>query len=151
MPKSTTNTQSARTQRERYARLPLVYACSGCSSAAQLANQMALRLDHAELAEMSCIAGVGAGVKPLARTARSGRPILALDGCPLHCVRLALDQQGVTPAVHVDLSNHGVHKDLHRLPDAQESEKAWSNVVLPALRAVSSASSEPQPYKDLST
>ena len=53
--------------RARYASLPLVYACSGCSSAAQLSNQMALRLDHAELAEMSCIAGVGAGVKPLAR------------------------------------------------------------------------------------
>jgi uncharacterized metal-binding protein len=150
MPKNEIERQSERAQRERYARLPLVYACSGCSSAAQLANQMALRLDHAELAEMSCIAGVGAGVKPLARTARSGRPILALDGCPLHCVRHALALQGVAPAVHVDLSQHGVHKDLHRLPDTQESEEAWSEVVLPALRAVSSASSEPPISKDLS-
>jgi hypothetical protein len=39
---------------------------------------------------------------------------------------------------------------LHRLPDAQESEKTWSEVVLPALRAVSSASSEPPISKDLS-
>ena len=150
MPKIESEVQSERVQRERYASLPLVYACSGCSSAAQLANQMALRLDHAELAEMSCIAGVGAGVKPLARTARSGRPILALDGCPLHCVRHALALRGVAPTVHVDLSDHGVHKDLHRLPDAQETEHAWSEVVLPALRVVSSASSEPQTSKDLS-
>lgn len=120
--------------RVRYARLPLVYACSGCSSAAQLANHMALRLDHAALAEMSCIAGVGAGIKPLARTAQSGRPILALDGCPLQCVRHALDQQGVQPTVHVDLSYHGVHKDLHRLPCAEESEAVWEAVVLPALQ-----------------
>jgi uncharacterized metal-binding protein len=144
------DSQSERRLRESYARLPLVYACSGCSSAAQLANQMALRLDHRALAEMSCIAGVGAGVKPLARTARSGRPILALDGCPLHCVRHALAAQGVAPTVHVDLSGHGVRKDLHRLPDAPESEAAWSEVVLPALQAVSCMSSEPQTSKDLS-
>lgn len=150
MSKNEIELQSARAQRERYALLPLVYACSGCSSAAQLANQLALRLDHAELAEMSCIAGVGANVKPLARTARSGRPILALDGCPLHCVRHALALQGVAPTVHVDLSDHGVHKDLHRLPDARESEQAWSEVALPALRVVSSAPSEPQPSKELS-
>lgn len=150
MSKNEIEFQSARAQRERYALLPLVYACSGCSSAAQLANQLALRLDHAELAEMSCIAGVGANVKPLARTARSGRPILALDGCPLHCVRHALALQGVAPTVHVDLSDHGVHKDLHRLPDARESEQAWSEVALPALRVVSSAPSEPQPSKELS-
>lgn len=130
-----TDSVSAQVLRARYARLPLVYACSGCSSAAQLSNQMALRLDHAELAEMSCIAGVGAGVKPLTRVAQSGRPILALDGCPLHCVRHALAGQGVTPTVHVDLSDHGVRKDLHRLPSAQESETMWSGVVLPALQS----------------
>jgi len=39
--------------------LPLVYSCSGCSSAAQLANQLAIRLDREGLAETSCIAGVG--------------------------------------------------------------------------------------------
>lgn len=39
--------------------LPLVYACSGCSNVAQLANTIAVRLDRAGLAEMSCIAGVG--------------------------------------------------------------------------------------------
>lgn len=38
---------------------PLVYSCSGCSSAAQLANHVALQLDRRGVAEMSCIAGVG--------------------------------------------------------------------------------------------
>lgn len=139
---------SLRAQQQRYAQLPLVYACSGCSSAAQLSNQMALRLDHAALAEMSCIAGVGAGVKPLARTAQSGRPILALDGCPLHCVRHALAQQGVQPTVHVDLSDHGVRKDLHRLPSAEEAESTWSAVVLPALHTLVSPAPTGAPTKD---
>lgn len=40
--------------------LPLVYSCSGCSSAAQMANYVAVQLDRRGAAEMSCIAGVGA-------------------------------------------------------------------------------------------
>src|SRR5690606_2179578 len=63
------------------AKPPLVYSCSGCSSAAQMANQLALWLDREGAAEMSCIAGVGGGVTGLVRTAQAGRPILALDGC----------------------------------------------------------------------
>ncbi len=134
-PTSDKNARLRETQ-QRYAQLPLVYSCSGCSSAAQLANQLALRLDHQGLAEMSCIAGVASGVKPLVRTARSGRPILALDGCQLHCVRHALAQQGVEASVHVDFSRHEVDKDLHRLPSTQECEATWDSVVLPALQAV---------------
>lgn len=38
-------------------KLPLVYSCSGCSSAAQMANALAVRLDREKVAEMSCIAG----------------------------------------------------------------------------------------------
>jgi len=36
---------------------PLVYSCSGCSSAAQMANYIAVQLDRMDVAEMSCIAG----------------------------------------------------------------------------------------------
>jgi uncharacterized metal-binding protein len=53
--------------------LPLVYACSGCSSAAQLANHVALQLDRRGVAEMSCIAGVGGDVPYLLKIAQSGR------------------------------------------------------------------------------
>ena len=59
--------------------LPLVYSCSGCSSAAQMANHVALRLDREGEAEMSCIAGVGGNVPNLVKISRSGRPICALS------------------------------------------------------------------------
>lgn len=58
--------------------LPLVYSCSGCSSAAQTANLIAIKMDREDIAEMSCIAGVGGDVKPLVKTAKSGRPISPL-------------------------------------------------------------------------
>ncbi|MFC7483997.1 putative zinc-binding protein [Luedemannella flava] len=51
---------------------PLVYSCSGCSSAAQLANALAIRLDRQGVAEMSCIAGLGGDVPSLVRLAHPG-------------------------------------------------------------------------------
>lgn len=94
----------------RHPDLPLVYACSGCSSAAQLANHVALRLDREGEAEMSCIAGVGGNVPHLVKIAQSGRPILALDGWVLECTRSSLAQRGVSPTRHVLLNEQGVRK-----------------------------------------
>ena len=107
--------------------LPLVYACSGCSSAAQLANHLAVRLDREGSAEMSCIAGVGGGVKPLVRTAQraaeTGRPILAIDGCPLGCVRASLGQIGVTATDELRLHELGVRKVQHGDFDPAQAEE----------------------------
>ena len=83
--------------------LPLIYSCSGCSDVAQLANDTALALDHAGEFEMSCIAGVGGKVPALVKKAQSGRPLLAIDGCQLHCASSCLENVGVTPDVHVKL------------------------------------------------
>lgn len=94
--------------------LPLVYSCSGCSSAAQLTNWLALRLDRLGVAEMSCIAGVGGGVPGLVRTAKSGRPIIALDGCQLQCARHCLARENLQPDLHIDLSRHGIKKKLRQ-------------------------------------
>ena len=93
--------------------LPLVYACSGCSSVAQAANRLAVDLDRAGRAEMSCISGVGGGVRALVKTARSGRPILALDGCALACVKACLATAGVGPDVHLVLNQCGAKKRYH--------------------------------------
>ena len=89
---------------------PLLYSCSGCSSAAQLANHLALRLDRRGVGEMSCIAGVGGDVPSLVKVATSGRPVVALDGCPLHCVKGCLARHGVEPTVHLTLSEYGVKR-----------------------------------------
>jgi uncharacterized metal-binding protein len=90
--------------------LPLVYSCSGCSNVAQLANSLALRLDRQGLAEMSCIAGVGGRVAALVSKAKSGRRIVALDGCPLQCVKGCLAQHAIEPDLHLILSQSGLRK-----------------------------------------
>lgn len=110
-------------------RRPLVYSCSGCSSAAQLANHVALQLDRQGLAEMSCIAGVGGDVPSLVRLARSGRAIIALDGCPLACVRNTLARHDVEPTRHYQLHQHGVKKRLHEDFDTAQAARVFAQVA----------------------
>ena len=88
----------------------LVYSCSGCSNVAQLANRLAVELDRSGIAEMSCIAGVGGDVAPLVSRARSQRPVLAIDGCALHCTLACLQRHDITPDCHVALSELGLKK-----------------------------------------
>lgn len=110
------------------AALPLVYSCSGCSSAAQLANHLALQLDRSGDAEMSCIAGVGGDVPHLLKPAKSGRPIIALDGCPLVCVQSCLARHGITPSRHYQLHHYGVKKRKHADFDPAQAQELLAMV-----------------------
>jgi len=89
---------------------PSVYACSGCSDVAQIANEVALRLFREDRAGMSCIAGVGGNVPALVKAAKSGRKVITLDGCPMHCMKGCLEQHGVEPELHVTFSDFGFRK-----------------------------------------
>lgn len=119
--------------------MPLVYSCSGCSSAAQMANDLALKLDREGVAEMSCIAGVGGGVTGLVRTAQSGRRILALDGCVLKCASACLANAGVVADTHLVLSDYGVKKRKHADFDPVEAQQVYASNVLPAAHELAAA------------
>ncbi len=95
-------------------KIPLVYSCSGCSNIAQLANDIAVKMDREGFAEMSCIAGVGGNVKPLVRKAQSGRKIIAIDGCVLKCTKSCLNAIGIEPDFHFVLTDFGLKKEYHR-------------------------------------
>jgi len=108
--------------------LPLVYSCSGCSSAAQMSNHIAIALDRRGLAEMSCIAGVGGDVPKLVRIAQSGRPIVALDGCALACVKNCLARHGVTAQRYHLLSEMGVRKRYGTDFDPDEAAEVLNSI-----------------------
>lgn len=109
--------------------LPLVYSCSGCSSAAQMANHVALQLDRRGVAEMSCIAGVGGDVPHLLKIAQSGRRIIALDGCALACVKSCLARHQIVPDAYHLLSQYGVKKRFHADFDPLEAEQVIARVT----------------------
>lgn len=117
------------THHSDYSALPLVYSCSGCSNVAQLANHVAVQLDRRQVAEMSCIAGIGGDVQALVRTAQAGRPIVALDGCSLQCARNCLKRHGLDPAWHYILSDLGIRKRYHRDFDVNDAERVIERVA----------------------
>lgn len=109
--------------------LPLVYSCSGCSSAAQTANMIAIKMDREDVAEMSCIAGVGGDVKPLVKTAKSGRDIIAIDGCPLACCKHSLARHNVAAKHHFLLNEMDVPKINGEDPDPERFDKAYKQIL----------------------
>ncbi|MEW6759812.1 MAG: putative zinc-binding protein [Pseudomonadota bacterium] len=110
------------------ATFPIVYSCSGCSSAAQMANQIALALDRLGAAEMSCIAGVGGDVPSLVKLAKSGRPVAVIDGCPLVCAKSCLARHGIAPDLHWQLAEHGVRKRYHADFDPEQADELVARV-----------------------
>jgi uncharacterized metal-binding protein len=96
----------------------VVYACSGCSDAGELADRIARCLTREGTAEMSCLAGIGGRVKPLVNRAASAERILAIDGCPLNCTRHTLELAGFKNFEHLELHKLGMRK--HSCPVTDE-------------------------------
>jgi uncharacterized metal-binding protein len=110
----------------------IVYACSGCSDAGELADRIARRLTREGTAEMSCLAGIGGRVKPLVNKAANAERILAIDGCPLNCTRHTLELAGFKNFDHLELHKLGLKKnscpvtDEHIAVGVEAAEKILS-------------------------
>ena len=74
------------------------------------------------------IAGVGGDVPKLVKLATSGRPILALDGCPLECVRNSLQRHAITPTRHYQLHKYGVKKRNHQDFDPEQAAAVLEHI-----------------------
>lgn len=108
--------------------LPLLFACSGCSNAGQLADQLARELDRRGIAEMSCLAGLGAA-KSLFLKKLENREVWIIDGCPITCSLGVFAQLGEVVDIHIRLHDLGVRKNAP-LPDGPQFE----NLVAAALQ-----------------
>ncbi len=110
-------------------KIPVVYACSGCSNVAQMANDLALKLTDEGIAEMSCIAGVGGKVPALVNRAKIAETIVAIDGCQLHCCQSCLDQIGVGADLHVKLYEFGQKKVKFKDYDKLEAARIYKSLL----------------------
>ncbi len=72
---------------------------------------------------------MGGDVKPLVRTAQSGRPIIALDGCPLQCAAQILKRHGLTADRHYDLSKLSVEKRKHEDFDPHDAARVLQHIL----------------------
>lgn len=89
---------------------PVVYACSGCSNLAQMANELALSMDRDGIAEMSCISGVIGKVQPIMDMVKNDRSIIVIDGCCLGCTKACVDACGLVAEHYFVISKFGFEK-----------------------------------------
>lgn len=106
---------------------PILFACSGCSNAGQLANQIALELDRRGLAEMSCLAGVGAAKRHFLKQL-ADREVWIIDGCPIECSLGVFAQVHENVDVHIRLYELGVRKS-EPLPAGSEFDRIMTGVL----------------------
>jgi len=91
-------------------RKPIVFACAGCSFAAKLSWELAKELDRRGIAEMSCLAGVGARKKPFLNKLRD-REVWVIDGCPIECGLGIFDLIDTPVDRHIRLADLGIRKN----------------------------------------
>jgi uncharacterized metal-binding protein len=68
---------------------------------------------------MFCLAGIGGRISGITKTTESAEKILAIDGCPLNCVRNCLEQAGFNKFMHLQLADLGLEKG--RSPATEEN------------------------------
>ncbi|MCJ7580544.1 MAG: putative zinc-binding protein, partial [Candidatus Aminicenantes bacterium] len=88
----------------------LIFACSGAADVGAIADQAARKLTADGAGKMYCLAGIGGHVPGIIKTTEEAEKILAIDGCPLDCTKLSLEQAGFTEFEHIKVTNLGLEK-----------------------------------------
>jgi uncharacterized metal-binding protein len=88
----------------------LIFSCSGAADVGAVADQAARKLTEDGAGKMFCLAGIGGRVSGIMATTKSAARILAIDGCPLNCVKNSLEQAGFKKYEHLQLADLGMDK-----------------------------------------
>ena len=88
----------------------LIFACSGAADVGAVADMAARKMTREGAGKMFCLAGVGGRIEPIMKTTQSAEKILAIDGCPLNCVKACLEQAGFKNFMHLQLAEMGLEK-----------------------------------------
>jgi uncharacterized metal-binding protein len=88
----------------------LIFACSGAADVGEIADKAARKLTRDGVGRMFCTAGIGGRISGILKTSEAADSILAIDGCPLNCVKSSLEQAGFSTFKHLQLADLGLEK-----------------------------------------
>ncbi len=88
----------------------LIFACSGAADVGAISDKAARELTKEGVGKMYCTVGLGGRAEPILKTTREAETIVALDGCPLDCVKKSLDNLDFHRYKHVRLTDLGLKK-----------------------------------------
>ena len=88
----------------------LIFACSGAADVGAIADQAARKMTQEGIGKMFCTVGIGGRISGILKTTESADKILAVDGCPLNCVKNSLELAGFDTFSHLQLADLGIEK-----------------------------------------
>jgi len=88
----------------------VVYVCGGSADVGELTDRAARRMNREGIANMSCLAGIGARDGDIMFNAECATRVLLMDGCPKACSRRTFENAKLNRFVHFDLSAIGLPK-----------------------------------------
>lgn len=107
----------------------LIFACSGAADVGAVADLAARKMAKDGAGRMFCLAGVGGRVPGILATTQTAGKILAIDGCPLNCVKSTLQQAGFQTFEHLQLADLGMEKGKTQATDANVAKVAAAGVA----------------------
>ncbi len=106
----------------------LIFSCSGVADTGEIADRASRAFATGGCADMSCLAGVGAGISGFIASAKGADRLLVVDGCPLECARKTLSEKGITEnIIHVRVTDLGFVKG--KSPATGERVKAVAEAM----------------------
>ena len=102
----------------------LIFACSGAADVGQIADMAARKMSKDGAGKMFCTAGLGGRVEPIMKMTASASKILAIDGCPLNCVKSSLEQAGFNEFIHLQITDLGLEKGKSPVTDENVAKVA---------------------------
>ena len=88
----------------------LIFACNGAADVGEIADKAARQITKEGVGRMFCTAGIGGRISGIMKTTESADRILAIDGCPLNCVKNSLEQAGFNKFGHLQMADLGLEK-----------------------------------------
>ena len=75
-----------------------------------IADRATRKLTADGAGKMYCLAGIGGRVPGILKTTEEAAKILAINGCPLDCIKLSLEEAGFTEFEHMKVTDLGLEK-----------------------------------------
>ena len=108
----------------------LIFACSGAADVGGVADQAARKMNREGQGAMFCLAGIGGRIDPIMKKTGAAEKILAIDGCPLNCVKASLEQAGFDSFEHLQLADLGMEKGKTPASEENISKAAEAGAAL---------------------
>ena len=108
----------------------LIFACSGAADVGAMSDLTARKMTKDGVGKMFCMAGIGGRVPAIIQTTEMASKILAIDGCPMDCVKNSLKNAGFSDFEHIRVTDCGFEKGGTEVNDTNIAIVAEKAAVL---------------------